>query len=92
MPVLFITGNAGSYKHIRLLGGEAAYHYHNVLQHDIGASRAGKRQLDFFLVGFNEDITAFYDQTLLDQAGYLNDAISIGSRPRFARPKLSCNR
>jgi GPI inositol-deacylase len=31
--------------------------------------------LDFFTVDFNEDITAFHGQTLLDQAEYLNEAI-----------------
>ena len=33
--------------------------------------------MDFFSVDFNEDITAFHGQTLLDQAEYLNDAISF---------------
>ncbi|KAF2713243.1 GPI inositol-deacylase-like protein [Pleomassaria siparia CBS 279.74] len=77
VPVLFIPGNAGSYKQVRPLAAEAASHYHNVLRHDVGASRAGKRPLDFFSVDFNEDITAFHGQTLLDQAEYLNDAISF---------------
>jgi glycosylphosphatidylinositol deacylase len=77
VPVLFIPGNAGSYKQVRPLAAEAAYHYHNVLRHDVGARGAGKRPLDFFSVDFNEDITAFHGQTLLDQAEYLNDAISF---------------
>lgn len=75
MPVLFIPGNAGSYKQVRPFAAEAAYHYHNVLRHDDSALRGGKRPLDFFTVDFNEDITAFHGQTLLDQAEYLNDAI-----------------
>ena len=37
--------------------------------------RGGARSLDFFTVDFNEDITAFHGQTLLDQAEYLNEAI-----------------
>lgn len=77
VPVLFIPGNAGSYKQVRPLAAEAAYHYHNALRHDIGAAHAGKRPLDFFSVDFNEDITAFHGQTLLDQAEYLNDAITF---------------
>lgn len=32
--------------------------------------------MDFFSVDFNEDITAFHGQTLLDQAEYLNEAIA----------------
>ncbi|KAF2279178.1 GPI inositol-deacylase-like protein [Westerdykella ornata] len=76
VPVLFIPGNAGSYKQVRPLGAEAASYYHDVLRHDVGASKAGKRPLDFFTVDFNEDFTAFHGQTLLDQAEYLNDAIA----------------
>lgn len=36
---------------------------------------AGVRGLDFFTADFNEDITAFHGQILLDQAEYLNEAI-----------------
>ena len=36
----------------------------------------GTRNLDFFSADFNEDITAFHGQTLLDQAEYLNEAIA----------------
>ncbi|KAF2849686.1 GPI inositol-deacylase-like protein [Plenodomus tracheiphilus IPT5] len=76
VPVLFIPGNAGSYKQVRSLASEAAYHYHNTVKHETGANGAGKRPLDFFSADFNEDITAFHGQTLLDQAEYLNDAIT----------------
>ncbi|KAF2154402.1 putative GPI maturation protein [Myriangium duriaei CBS 260.36] len=76
IPVLFIPGNAGSYKQVRPIAAEAAYHFHDLLQHDQTALAAGKRSLDFFSVDFNEDITAFHGQTLLDQAEYLNDAVS----------------
>ena len=37
---------------------------------------SGVRSLDFFTADFNEDITAFHGQTLMDQAEYLNDAVS----------------
>lgn len=75
MPVLFIPGNAGSYKQVRPIAAEAANYYHDVLRHDIDGFKAGVRGLDFFTVDFNEDITAFHGQTLLDQAEYLNEAI-----------------
>lgn len=75
MPVLFIPGNAGSYKQVRPIASEAAHYFHDVLQHDEAAVKAGARRLDFFTVDFNEDITAFHGQTLLDQAEYLNEAI-----------------
>lgn len=32
--------------------------------------------LDFFAIDFNEDLTAFHGQTILDQAEYLNDAVA----------------
>ncbi|CAK7211512.1 GPI inositol deacylase [Sporothrix bragantina] len=75
IPVLFIPGNAGSYKQVRPIASEAANYFHDVVQHNEGAVRGGARSLDFFTVDFNEDITAFHGQTLLDQAEYLNEAI-----------------
>ena len=76
VPVLFIPGNAGSYKQVRPLAAEAAQYYHDTVQHDSQAIRAGTRKLDFFTVDFNEDFTAFHGQTLLDQAEYLNEAVA----------------
>ncbi|KAK1998986.1 PGAP1-domain-containing protein [Colletotrichum falcatum] len=75
IPVLFIPGNAGSYKQVRPIAAEAANYYHESLQHDEIAAATGVRSLDFFTVDFNEDITAFHGQTMLDQAEYLNEAI-----------------
>ncbi|KAM0325550.1 hypothetical protein ACHAQA_007537 [Verticillium albo-atrum] len=74
-PVLFIPGNAGSYKQVRPVAAEAANYFHDTLQHDLDATGKGVRPLDFFTVDFNEDITAFHGQTMLDQADYLNEAI-----------------
>ena len=76
VPVLFIPGNAGSYKQVRPIAAEGATYFHDVLRHDQGAINAGARNLDFFTVDFNEDITAFHGQTMLDQAEYLNEAIA----------------
>ncbi|KAL7627627.1 GPI inositol deacylase [Parahypoxylon ruwenzoriense] len=75
IPVLFIPGNAGSYKQIRSIASESARYFHDVLQHDAAALNAGAKNLDFFTVDFNEDFTAFHGQTMLDQAEYLNEAI-----------------
>lgn len=74
-PVLFIPGNAGSYKQVRPIAAEAANYFHDSLQHDPAAVRNGARSLDFFTVDFNEDFTAFHGQTMIDQAEYLNEAI-----------------
>ncbi|KAK7415603.1 GPI inositol deacylase [Neonectria punicea] len=75
IPVLFIPGNAGSYKQVRPIASEAANFFHHNLQHDSAVLDAGIRGLDFFTVDFNEDITAFHGQTLYDQAEYLNEAV-----------------
>lgn len=77
VPVLFIPGNAGSYKQARSLASEAAIYYQNEISHRPDTERAAKLPLDVFTVDFNEDITAFHGQTLLDQAEYLNDAVAF---------------
>lgn len=73
--MLFIPGNAGSYKQVRPLAAESANYFHDTLQHDSVALKRGVRNLDFFTVDFNEDFTAFHGQTMIDQAEYLNEAI-----------------
>ncbi|KYK59672.1 hypothetical protein DCS_00806 [Drechmeria coniospora] len=75
IPVLFIPGNAGSYKQVRPMAAEAANYFRDSLQMDGVSVPSGVRNLDFFTVDFNEDITAFHGQTLLDQAEYLNEAV-----------------
>jgi pimeloyl-ACP methyl ester carboxylesterase len=77
IPVLFIPGNAGSYKQVRPIAAEAAHYFHDVLRLDKAAIADGKAPLDVFSVDFNEDITAFHGQTLLDQAEYLNEAVAF---------------
>ncbi|PWW73118.1 PGAP1-domain-containing protein [Tuber magnatum] len=76
VPVLFIPGNAGSYKQVRPIAAEAARYFKNAAAKDESLLESGQRGLDFFTVDFNEDITAFHGQTMLDQAEYLNEAVS----------------
>ncbi|KAK7207132.1 GPI inositol-deacylase [Myxozyma melibiosi] len=78
VPVLFIPGNAGSYKQVREIAAEAAHQYYDALFAK-GTFRddPGSSSLDFFTADFNEDFTAFHGHTLLDQAEYLNDAIAF---------------
>ncbi|KAK4632114.1 GPI inositol-deacylase [Fulvia fulva] len=76
IPVLFIPGNAGSYKQVRPIAAEAARYFHDTLRMDGHAIGDGKRPLDFFTVDFNEELIAFHGQTLLDQAEYLNEAVA----------------
>jgi GPI inositol-deacylase len=75
-PVLFLPGNAGSFKQVRSLSSEVARYFHNVVQHDTAAIRAGVTSLDFFMIDFNEDLAAFHGQTILDQADYVNEAMA----------------
>ena len=88
-PVLFLPGNAGSYKQVRSLSSEASRYFHSVLSHDPEALRTGTSSLDFFMIDFNEDLAAFHGQTIIDQADYVNEAvayiISLYHDPRRSR-------
>ena len=75
-PVLFLPGNAGSYKQVRSLSSEASRYFHDYVRHDATAMENGVRSLDFFTVDFNEDLAAFHGQTLVDQAEYVNEAVA----------------
>ncbi|KAK9452737.1 PGAP1-like protein-domain-containing protein [Dipodascopsis uninucleata] len=94
VPILFIPGNAGSYKQARSIAAEAAKQYYGAINSKGSYGDAGSLNLDFFTADFNEDFTAFHGRTLLDQAEYLNDAIpfilSLYSRPadsEFSNPR-----
>ncbi|KAK9462248.1 PGAP1-like protein-domain-containing protein [Lipomyces oligophaga] len=77
VPVLFIPGNAGSYKQGRSIAAEAAHKFYDTARARGSYGVEGVRNLDFFTADFNEDLTAFHGRTLLDQAEYLNDAIEF---------------
>ncbi|KAB8076768.1 GPI inositol-deacylase [Aspergillus leporis] len=89
VPVLFLPGNAGSYRQVRSLAAEASRHYYDVVRHDEERLHTGTRSLDFFMIDFNEDMAAFHGQTLLDQAEYVNEAVayilSLYHDPRRSR-------
>ncbi|KAI8370077.1 PGAP1-like protein-domain-containing protein [Choanephora cucurbitarum] len=68
IPALFIPGQAGSHKQIRSLASETTRLFH---------SSQAEQNLDFFTVGFNEELSALDGQTLLDQAEYTNKAIKL---------------
>ncbi|THC94849.1 hypothetical protein EYZ11_005685 [Aspergillus tanneri] len=76
VPVLFLPGNAGSYRQVRSLAAEASRHYSDVIRHDHERLATGTRSLDFFMIDFNEDMAAFHGQTLVDQAEYVNEAVA----------------
>lgn len=74
VPLLFIPGNAGSYRQVRSIAGETASTYFHHYVHD-GDTNANAQNYDVFTADFNEDFTAFHGRTMLDQAEYLNEAI-----------------
>lgn len=72
IPVLFIPGNAGSYKQVRSIAAASS----NIFFEDKESiENMYTKNLDFFAADFNEDFTAFHGRTMIDQAEYLNDAI-----------------
>lgn len=76
-PVLFVPGNAGSFRQVRSLASAATRTWFEAP----GVPRRGNRaqqggaHLDFFTIDFNDDFSAFHGQTLLDQAEYTADCI-----------------
>lgn len=74
-PILFIPGNAGSYKQVRSIASEASNQYFG--RHSINKPNLNSNNLDFFTADFNEDFTAFHGRTMLDQSEYLNDAVKF---------------
>lgn len=76
-PVLFVPGNAGSFRQVRSLASAATRTWLEVpgVKRKGVASREGAASLDFFTLDFNDDFSAFHGQTLLDQAEYTADCI-----------------
>ncbi|GAA5902278.1 hypothetical protein JCM6882_000490 [Rhodosporidiobolus microsporus] len=79
-PVLFVPGNAGSFRQVRSLAAAASRTWHErpgVVRRgaDAPSSREGSAPLDFFTLDFNDDFSAFHGQTLLDQAEYTADCV-----------------
>lgn len=75
-PVLFIPGNAGSFRQVRSIAAEAATQFYDHHK-DIIKKNSNATALDFFAADFNGDFTAFHGRTMLDQAEYLNDAVKF---------------
>lgn len=76
IPVLFIPGNAGSYRQVRSIAAESANLFFDQKDHGI-LENPHTKNLDFFAADFNEDFSAFHGRTILDQAEYLNEAIKF---------------
>lgn len=76
IPVLFIPGNAGSYRQVRSIAAETANLYFDEFDR-YKRLNPNVKNFDFFAADFNEDFTAFHGRTILDQAEYLNEAIKF---------------
>ncbi|SCU81395.1 LANO_0B02938g1_1 [Lachancea nothofagi CBS 11611] len=72
IPVLFIPGNAGSFRQARSIAAASATLYFDEAE---SIENPNTKNLDVFTADFNEDFTAFHGRTMLDQAEYLNDAV-----------------
>ncbi|GAA5865488.1 hypothetical protein JCM3774_005656 [Rhodotorula dairenensis] len=77
IPVLFVPGNAGSFRQVRSLASAASRSWYEApgVRRRGGRSSEGGAHLDFFTIDFNDDFSAFHGQTLLDQAEYTADCI-----------------
>lgn len=75
-PVLFIPGNAGSYKQVRSIAAETATQFFDKSSY-VTSQNSNANKVDFFTADFNEDFTAFHGRTMLDQSEYLNDAVKF---------------
>lgn len=79
-PVIFVPGNAGSFRQARSLASTSTRLYYDLPSVRRKSSlfpkvSAGGRPLDWFALDFNDDFSAFHGQTLRDQAEYLADSI-----------------
>lgn len=78
-PVVFVPGNAGSFRQVRSLAGTASRLWWELpgvkKKTSTSNKELGRRSLDFFTIDYNDDFSAFHGQTLLDQSEYLADCI-----------------
>ncbi|KAM7153019.1 GPI inositol-deacylase isoform 1-T1 [Macrochelys suwanniensis] len=68
IPVLFLPGNAGSYKQVRSLGSIALRKAEDI---DF------KYHFNFFTVNFNEELVALYGGSLKRQTRFLHECIKV---------------
>ncbi|KAF7302057.1 GPI inositol-deacylase [Mycena indigotica] len=75
LPVLFIPGNAGSWRQVRSIASSAARQYYHAPSSAAPEFRDRIRPLDFYAVEFNEDLSAFHGPTIEAQITYTARAI-----------------
>ncbi|OAV86627.1 hypothetical protein PTTG_29801 [Puccinia triticina 1-1 BBBD Race 1] len=73
-PVLFIPGNAGSFRQIRSIAAVTSATYFAPSEQE-GYLARQHPGLDFFTLDFNDAFSAFHGQTMVEQAEFANDAV-----------------
>ncbi|KAI9282714.1 PGAP1-like protein-domain-containing protein [Sporodiniella umbellata] len=68
-PVLFIPGQAGSYKQVRSFASETSKYSFSK------KNLVSMQDIDWFTLDLNEELTAFSGQQIIDQAAFTNAAI-----------------
>ncbi|XP_032879615.1 GPI inositol-deacylase isoform X1 [Amblyraja radiata] len=68
IPVLFLPGNAGSYKQVRSLGSVALRKAENI---------HNKFHFDFYSIDFNEELVALYGGSLEKQTEFVHACIKV---------------
>ncbi|XP_067843878.1 GPI inositol-deacylase isoform X2 [Heptranchias perlo] len=68
IPVLFLPGNAGSYRQVRSLGSVALRKAENI---------HNKFHFDFFSIDFNEELVALYGGSLEKQTKFVHACIKV---------------
>ncbi|XP_041056394.1 GPI inositol-deacylase isoform X2 [Carcharodon carcharias] len=68
IPVLFLPGNAGSYRQVRSLGSVALRKAENIYN---------KFHFDFFSIDFNEELVALYGGSLERQTTFVHACIKV---------------
>ncbi|XP_072903044.1 GPI inositol-deacylase [Hemitrygon akajei] len=68
IPVLFLPGNAGSYKQVRSLGSVALRKAENIYN---------KFHFDFYSIDFNEELVALYGGSLEKQTKFVHACIKV---------------
>ncbi|XP_069790680.1 GPI inositol-deacylase isoform X2 [Narcine bancroftii] len=68
IPILFLPGNAGSYKQVRSLGSVALRKAENI---------HNKFHFDFYSIDFNEELVALYGGSLEEQTKFVHACIKV---------------
>ncbi|TFK99201.1 PGAP1-like protein-domain-containing protein [Pterulicium gracile] len=76
IPVIFVPGNAGSFKQVRSIASSAANQYYTKAG-QVAPEFRKFRVLDFYAVDYNEDLTAFHGPTLEAQIEYTSQAVAF---------------